>query len=110
MLDEYCDTLSDPALLEIALRLTELSLPVWDKHFSSHPEEEKKLARAMNEATRVPGARTLDAHFPETALSMIEKCYADSKTGPSALEKLRGNPELIHLLCTPMPSSSRPAS
>lgn len=102
MLDEYCDTLSDPALLEIALRLTELSLPVWNNHFSSHPEEEKKLARVMNEAARVPGARTLDTHFPETALSMIAKCYADSKTGPSSLERLRGNLEFAHLLCTSM--------
>ncbi len=104
MLEEYCNSLSDEAQLEIALRLGKMILPVWDNFFAENPSVIEKINSLIIDFNYVHGAsKTIDLNFPTRALQKIERSFkkaADKNS--SAIPQMKSDASLSVLLATSM--------
>lgn len=76
MLDEFLQTLSNEAQLKIALRLSRLALPIWQKYFAVNPGKLAEVNTLVTDSNRVAGAyKEIGLDFPGKALAELEKAY-----------------------------------
>jgi len=76
MLDEFLLTLSNEAQLKIALRLTRLALPIWQKYHAEHPEKMAEVNALVTDENRVAGAyKEITVDLPEKGLTELDKAY-----------------------------------
>jgi hypothetical protein len=80
VLDEFLLTLSNEAQLKIALRLTRLALPIWQKYHAANPGKIAEVNNLVSDANRVDGAyKEISVDLPEKGLAEIESAYEDAR-------------------------------
>ena len=110
MLDEYCNSLSDEAQLEIAIRLGKQVLPVWEKHFTEKPGDIENLNALIEDSNRVKGgAKYIDVDFPKRALEKIERSLENArKKDGKPVPNMKSDATLSPLLATSMQPLTNP--
>jgi len=110
MLEDYCNSLSDKAQLEIGLRLGKLALPVWDNYFMENPNDLDKLNDLINTSSYVQGgAKRIDENFPAHALKKIERSFEKAKKkSKTPIPFMKSDATLSPLLATSMQPLSNP--
>ena len=110
MLDEFCAKLSDKAQLQIALRLSTMVLPVWERYFDEHSDAVEKLNRLIKPENRVGGgAGQIGRSFPDSALRAIGESYERSRKEPLPVVAMKKDRLLVPYFATgsqPLTNSS----
>ena len=80
MLDEYCNSLSDAAQLQIAVRLSKEAFPIWNDHFKKHSQDLDKLNALIRPENKIIGAQgKITQDFLAKAINKIVDSYAKNK-------------------------------
>ncbi|MDH4057612.1 MAG: hypothetical protein OEU76_02555, partial [Cyclobacteriaceae bacterium] len=103
MFDQFCNSLSDEAQLNIALRLGKFALPVWEDFFTKNPTAIDELNALIADANRVNGGlEKIDIEFPKRSLEKIERSFttAKEKSSDRPIPVMKSDPTLSPLLAT----------
>jgi hypothetical protein len=108
MLNEYCNSLSDEAQLQIATRLGRIAYPLWDDYFFKHPQELNRL-NSMARPNRIIGAQVnIDQDLPLKALERIEQSYAKRKGSAWPVADMKSDVLLYPVFTTIMQPLAHP--